>query len=354
MQYIPQRILPSPLEGFGEAAGTLADAIIKSRERQAYQTDMTVIGAALAKAETGQGADPNAWMTDSQAEVPYGDVPEAAAAVRSPATRAQMINALSGLLPQMKSAAGQKQVSEALTKMIMAGKQDTTTFYDPDSGKMTQVPGKGVQIKREKPEKAQTVKVQEGGEEVTYQVNADGSRTEIGRGPKWNPKEAKQVLLEDESGNLDWFPEGGQVPKGWTKPTTGGKKGFTGRTKEVVDFLKLMDLDPKKAENWKYAQGLLGRSQTDVGKWALQQAVSVARGDIVFSAMDPKEKKSFIKEQADSFMTLAGEMQAKGQKGGGGGGSLDRQQIKARFLELQKANPAAAAEIAKKYPWLSQ
>lgn len=316
MQFIYPQMRPSPLAGLSEAAGTLAEAVIKSREKQALGQDTTLIGQALAEAQGG--------MTPPG----EGDAAEAAGGMRQPGTRAQMINALSNLLPQMKSDEGKKMVSQALTKMIMAEKQDVTTFYDPDKGTMTQVPGRGVQVQREKAGKGQVVKVQEGDQEVTYLVDAAGNRTEIGRGPKWNPKEAKQVLLENEAGDLGWFPEGGEVPKSWTKPTSGGKKGFTGRTKEVVDFLNLMDLDPKKGENWKYAKEILGRG-TDVSRWAMQQAAQVAKGDMGFSTLSPAEKKAYIQEQAKGFVEMAEEMKAGGQ-GGPGKAQLGQEYDKAR------------------------
>jgi len=44
---------PSPLAGLPEAAGTLANAIIKSREQQALNSDLGLIGTAIAKAQGG-------------------------------------------------------------------------------------------------------------------------------------------------------------------------------------------------------------------------------------------------------------------------------------------------------------
>lgn len=56
MQYIPTQTLPNPLAGFSEAAGTLADAVIQSRERQALTQDYGLLAQALAQFQPSPGA----------------------------------------------------------------------------------------------------------------------------------------------------------------------------------------------------------------------------------------------------------------------------------------------------------
>lgn len=99
MQYIYPQYLPSPLQGVDTAVGTLAEAVIKSREKQALMQDTDLIGQALAKA---QGA-----MQPKD----YGDVPEPGETSGNP------MEVFQEHLPQMKTPQGRLQLVKLMMQM---------------------------------------------------------------------------------------------------------------------------------------------------------------------------------------------------------------------------------------------
>lgn len=75
MQYIPQgqipAMRPSPLEGLGNAANTLADAIIQGRERQAVLSDYDLLPQILAQAQQlGQPGQTQTWPPPGETDEP--------------------------------------------------------------------------------------------------------------------------------------------------------------------------------------------------------------------------------------------------------------------------------------------
>jgi hypothetical protein len=122
---------PSPLAGLSEGIGTLADAIIKGREQQALNQDMSLIGEVMA-----QGQQP------SQPTTGFGE--ESGDPYTIPGKTGNAMDLLQGALTKMKTPQGKNMV----LKLMM--QNQPTPFYSYEGGQMVkkgELPARGELLK---------------------------------------------------------------------------------------------------------------------------------------------------------------------------------------------------------------
>lgn len=365
VNYIPQAplmpVAPSPLAGLGEAAQTIADAVIRRRERQALSQDQTLIGTALAQIYQPQAPQTESVQeggmdfsrrVDPEPVSPLAVWQSTLGQMKTPQGKAAAIRMMMEHAPQPLygyDEAGNLVQRGSIPKnaeIMKAPPADkTTTVYDSKTGKSFQVQGGFAQLKSEP---TTTVITPQGPQEVTGRVIFDPAYKE-------GTKRFKPELFEGPGGQRKWIAPGEEVPANFQQSGKADKNDPTGYTREGISWMNTVGLDSTKKDSWDVFNSYRNKAKDkDVAMWALQQATAaVSKTDEYQFMKDPTARSKMIMDEANNFINNRQKLQKPaGQNNLGSDGKWES--LKKRFQRLQKTNPNAAKELGDRFPRLIQ
>lgn len=358
--YPQQRTLPDPLQGFGQAAKTIADAVIQSRKEQALNQDLTLVGNVMAQARKGQTPGqygPAGYGTEGDQGEPFNPnqvVGTALQQMKTPQGRELLISKMKEIYPQQVvtvSAQGKvgapQKVPAGAKIMQQKNEQQGTYVFNPGTGQMDYVPGRFAQVKSEP---TTTVITPEGSQEVKGKVVYDPRYKE-------GAKRFKPELFEGPEGERKWLVPGEAVPEGFSAAGKTSKTDPTGYTREGASWMKLVGLDPAKKGSWDEFNSYRTKAKDkDIAMWALQTATSsVTKTDEYLGEKDPKKRAQMTFRAAQDIMHNRDELSGGGPGGKAGGNSPATLQNawsqKSAQVQAMPDGPAKAAAMQQLNAW---
>lgn len=296
-------ILPSPLAGLSEATGTLADAIIQGRERQALNQDMSLIGEAAA------GGDEAAWQDT---------------------------------LAKMKTTQGKQMAIK------MMAQSQPTPLYGYEGGEVVQkgtMPARG-QLLKPDPAAAQLAleeKRQQGREKMEGMKEDTRNRLEEQRQAAWEARDQRRYDL-----SMDLADKRAALQEKI-------KEAKTDKDRSEISRKDLLSVRQRAKENYNRQVGNIRKQFTDIGG-------GVTEPDKMQAALDAAQRD--YQQDLDMVHSAYGDVidkykipvpgRAAGVQKAGEQPQITREAVKTKYQNLLQSNPEAAKIIAAKYPWLAQ